>query len=172
MLVLKEFSFNPLEDNFLTIKCRQEGLFSFLLNKAGLDNTTILTCSKKSFCLSAASLKEHSDISTPLCRITEVKTSIRRPVELFFIGAILFVLGIVSLFIDAFPMVASIFIFLFSVGTVLCYIIKKDISFGIKNGGDNIIGITTQPAVLGGERIDEKKFIEAAHFLRDTIENG
>lgn len=173
-IVLKNFSLKPESETYITIETRESGLVNFLLNLMGLDPTYRMTCNNDSVDVDCSSLKGSVKQVIPLSAITEVVTSIQKPIKLLFIAFIFFI-GALASFAAGMAEESSfiaigVVAIIISIIFLIMYILKKNILFAIKNGGDGYsAAIHCLPAVIAGERIDSEKFKAAADLLRDKI---
>lgn len=172
--VIKNFKIKSDDSPYIVIETRNSGITSFLLNLIGLEDSYKMICDNDSVDFELSSLKGRTRQSIPLSAITEVITSIEKPIGylmlagVFFVGFLVALVGAMS--DDSIPAAVSILPLAISIILLIMYILKKNILFAIKNGGDKYPGaIHAVPAIVAGERIDETKFREAAILLRDKI---
>ncbi len=168
--VLKNFSLNPESENYITIETRESGIVNFLLNLMGLDPTYRMSCNNDSVDVDFSSLKGSTKQVIPLSAITEIVTSIEKPIKYLFIALVFFIGAFFPLFNDKLPVGVSVFAIIVAIVFVVMYVLKKNILFAVKNGGDGYSAkIYCLPAVIAGERIDNEKFKAAAELLRNKI---
>lgn len=175
--VLKNFSLNPESENYITIETRESGIVNFLLNLVGLDPTYRMSCNNDSVDVDFSSLKGSTKQVVPLSAITEIVTSIEKPIKYLFVAlvflfvALVFFIGaLFPLFNDELLAGISVFAIIVAIVFVVMYVLKKNILFAVKNGGDGYSAkIYCSPAVIAGERIDNEKFKAAAELLRNKI---
>jgi len=164
-LILTEFSFNENEDEFLKIKGRASGFWSWVLSLFSKVSITSFICNKRVLKYEVSKIK----YNIPLVKITCVSSGMlyKSSIILFILGLVLFILGIVSAIGRLFPLVLLFIL----VGIVLfvCSLKKrKTIHFGI-NIGENkpMITIAMKKGII--DRIDNEKFEAAANLLNRFV---
>ena len=169
MLVLKKFQIDENAETFMTIIGRQEGLISWILSKLGLDPTVEMLCNRQEIKYKSSSPRQGQlNICIPNTAVTAIVTGFKKPFYLLVLAALFIFGGLVGAQSAGWLLV---FVGLIAGGICLIlYILKKEMFFGIYNGGDNIIAsLTTKRSVIEGVNVDFDRFEKAAALLSRVV---
>jgi len=177
-LILTEFSFNENEDEFLKIKGRASGFWSWVLSLFNKSSITSFICNKRVLKYEASKIK----YNIPLVKIACVSSGMlyRSSILLFVLGIVFFISGIGGIggtgIIIRFSPFVGVLLLILTLVLILVGIVlfvrslkkRKTIHFGIYIGENNpMITIAMNKGII--DSIDNEKFEAAANLLNRYI---
>jgi hypothetical protein len=169
-LVLKKFNlnYNPtsLRDDVVHIIGRQAGITGFLLSIAKIDPITEIKVNSERVEFRQASFFGQTTLTTPIPAITGIMGGYTKPKTLFFLTSFFAILGLVTAKGGEGNLIAY---WIISLILFILYILKKDMSLHLQNGGDNFWGLTFKRSVIENVAVDINKVNEAVHLINDRV---
>ena len=166
-LVLEEFSFDENKDEFLNIKGRSSGFWSWVLSLFNKASITSFTCDKQQVKYEVSNFK----YNIPIMNISCVSSGMSKPSPILrvigIIGGIFTSLGLIGLLLsmpfllNVFPIGIALLILFFAFN-------RKAIHFGIYIGENKpMVTITMKKGII--DSIDTNKFESAANALNKAV---
>ena len=174
-LVLKKFEVHqdPQDKEYVVVHGRQAGLFAYLLSLIGIDPTTIFRCSTERIEVSVGSFFGQTKMTIPLAAVTGIQAGYTKSKPLLF-GSISFsVAGLFYFFLSSvmgggYAFMGLLFIL---IGTVLAvlYVLGKQMSLYVLNGGDKVWGLDFRRSVIEGVNVDLDKVDETVALINRLV---
>jgi hypothetical protein len=169
-LVLKKFNlnYNPtsLQDDVVHVIGRQAGILGFLLSLAKIDPITEIKVNSERVEFRQASFFGQTTLTTPIPAITGIMGGYTKPKTLFFSTILFAILGLVAATEGVGMLIAC---WLISLILFILYILKKDMSLYLQNGGDNLWGLTFKRSIIENVAVDINKVNEAVQLINDRV---
>ncbi len=169
-LVLKKFTLNynvsTVQDDVLHVIGRQAGILGFLLSLVKIDPITEIKVNSERVEFRQASFFGQTTLTAPIPAITGIMGGYTKPKPLFFLTVFFAVLGLVM---APQEIVALLVCWLFAAILFVFYILKKDMSLSLQNGGDKMWGLTFKRSIIENVAVDINKVNEAVLMINDRV---
>jgi hypothetical protein len=171
MLVLKHFDVKPEavgQADCLHIIGRQAGLIGFFLSLMKIDPTTELKCNDYRAEVTRGSFFGRLTISIPIGATTAVIGGYQKPKALFFAMIATLLLGIfVSIDSGSYAFLLGAVVVTLIMGVF--YILKKEMSVFVQNGGDAMWGLSFKRSVIEGVAVEIDKVNESVELINGKV---
>ena len=167
-LVLKKFEVHqdPPDKEYVVVHGRQPGLVDYLLSLIGIDPTTVFRCSSERIEVSEGSFFGQTKMTIPLAAVTGIQAGYTKSKPLLFSSIFFAISGLGSLF-DSFY--AGLFMILIAAVLTIFYVLGRQMSLYVLNGGDKVWGLDFRRSVIEGVNVDLDKVNETVELINGLV---
>ncbi|MAO84411.1 MAG: hypothetical protein CMH50_11100 [Myxococcales bacterium] len=181
-LVLKKFEVyqQPHGGEYVVVHGRQPGLFAYLLSLIGIDPTTVFKCSSERIEVSQGSFFGQTKMTIPLAAVTGIQAGFTKSKSALYLFVFFTVLGLAGLFewatagdttygVPAPSPIPGMFLLFLAAIFGLAYVLKKQMSLYVLNGGDKYWGLDFSRSVIEGVKVDIQKVDDTVELINRLV---
>jgi hypothetical protein len=166
----------PDDGLYLRIEGRRGGLISFLLTLLKLSPVTTFKCYNNRIEFTKSSLSGEQLVTIPLAAVTAILSGFAKPISYIVAGVVFILLAIIGPILNSASdglKVANGGIAItcgaISLLFFLVYILKKDMSISVQNGGDVTYGLVFKRSVVENIPVDIEKVKAAGRLINAMV---
>lgn len=166
-LVLKKFEINENangDEDCIHIVGRQAGIMAWLLSLMKIDPSTEILCNDQRVEVTQASFFGRQTIHIPMLAVTGIVGGYKKPKSLFMTIPIVLIFGF-STAGQTGSIIAAIISIIIAAIIFVAYILKKEMSLYVQNGGDTLWGLTFKSSVIENVTVDINKVNEVITLI-------